>query len=137
MTDEFLLKFVEKVYRPGFKDYDILLSCGNTDALYKIFHLLLDPDDSVLVEEFTYPSALESMHPLQVNKIGVKMDREGMLDTDLEDILSNWEMTHRGSRPKAMYTVTYIPFPPLPAFILPTSLFLTNIVSVKIPQAVH
>jgi len=109
IVDEFIREFVEKVYVPGFKDYDILLSCGNTDALYKIFHLLLDPGDSILVEEFTYPSALESVRPLQVNKIAVKMDREGMLDTDLEDILCNWEMTHRGRRPKAMYTVAYIP----------------------------
>ena len=106
MVDEFLLEFVEKVYTPGFKDYDILLSCGNTDAMYKIFHLLLDPDDSILVEEFTYPSALECIYPLRVNTIGVKMDREGMLDTDLEDILSNWEIRNRGRRPKVMYTVT-------------------------------
>jgi aromatic amino acid aminotransferase I / 2-aminoadipate transaminase len=104
--NEFLLKFVEKVYIPAYKDYDILLSCGNTDALYKIFNMLLDPEDSVLVEEFTYPSALEALHPLQVNTVAVKMDREGMLDTDLEDILSKWDKK-RGRRPRVMYTVTY------------------------------
>jgi aromatic amino acid aminotransferase I / 2-aminoadipate transaminase len=109
MIDEFLLKFVEKVYRPAYKDYDILLSCGNTDALYKIFNMTLDPGDSVIVEEFTYPSALESMHPLQVNTVGIKMDREGMLDTDLEQVLANWEFSPRGrgKRPHVMYTVTY------------------------------
>jgi aromatic amino acid aminotransferase I / 2-aminoadipate transaminase len=109
MIDEFLKEFVEKVYIPGYKNWDILLSCGNTDALYKIFNMLFDPGDYVLVEDFTYPSALESMHPLRVNTIGVKMDREGMLDTDLEDILSNWDKSWRtrGKRPKAMYTVTY------------------------------
>lgn len=99
---------MEKVYVPAYKDYDILLSCGNTDALYKIFNMLLDPGDSVIVEEFTYPSAIEAMHPLQVNTVAIKMDREGMLDTDLEDVLSNWEMNlrGRGRRPKVMYTVT-------------------------------
>jgi aromatic amino acid aminotransferase I / 2-aminoadipate transaminase len=111
IIDEFLLKFVEKVYIPGFKDYNILLSCGNTDALYKIFNMLLDPGDFVLVEEFTYPSALEAMHPLQAQTAAVKVDREGMLDTDLEDILSSWDTNSdgRGRRPKVMYTVTYTP----------------------------
>lgn len=72
--------------------------------------MLLDPGDFVLVEEFTYPSALEAMHPLQVQTIGVKMDREGMLDTALEDILSGWDNSWhaRGKRPKVMYTVTYL-----------------------------
>ena len=71
--------------------------------------MVLDPEDSVIVEEFTYPSALESMHPLQVNTVGIKMDREGMLDTDLEDVLSHWEFSSRGrgKRPHVMYTVTY------------------------------
>src|SRR5437762_12266773 len=71
--------------------------------------MLLDPGDFVLVEEFTYPSALEAMHPLQVKTVAVKMDREGMLDTDLEDILSSWDSNwyRRGRRPKVMYTVTY------------------------------
>lgn len=106
--NEFLLKFVEKVYIPAYKDYDVLLSCGNTDALYKIFNMLLDPEDFVLVEEFTYPSALEAMHPLQVTTVAVKMDREGMLDSDLEEILSKWDKK-RGRRPRVMYTVTYNP----------------------------
>lgn len=107
-SGKFLLEFVEKVYVPAFKDYDILLSCGNTDALYKIFNLLMDPEDSVIVEEFTYPSALAAMHPLQVNTVGIKMDRQGMLDTDLEEVLSNWELSPRGrgKRPHVMYTVT-------------------------------
>ena len=104
IIDKFLLEFVEKVYTPGFKDYEILLSCGNTDALYKIFNMLLDAGDFVLVEEFTYPSALEAMYPLQIQTVGIKMDREGMLDTDLERILSGWNLTRR---PKVMYTVTY------------------------------
>ena len=107
------MKFVEKVFIPAYKNYDILLSCGNTDALYKIFNMLIDPGDFVIVEEFTYPSALEAMHPLQVQTVPIKMDREGMLDTDLEDILSNWDLScrNRGKRPKMMYTVTYHPFP--------------------------
>jgi len=69
----------------------------------------MDPEDSVIVEEFTYPSALAAMHPLQVNTVGIKMDREGMLDTDLEEVLSNWELSPRGrgKRPRVMYTVTY------------------------------
>jgi len=43
------LKFVEKVFIPAYKNYDILLSCGNTDALYKIFNMLIDPGDFVIV----------------------------------------------------------------------------------------
>jgi aromatic amino acid aminotransferase I / 2-aminoadipate transaminase len=96
------------VYIPGYKDYNILLSCGNTDALYKIFNMLLDPGDFILVEEYTYPSALEALYPLQAQTMAVKVDRQGMLDTDLEEILSTWELScrGRGRRPRVMYTVT-------------------------------
>ena len=68
--------------------------------------MLLDPGDYVLVEDFTYPSALEALHPLQVKTVGVKMDREGMMHGDLEFILACWDRSW-GKRPKVMYTVTY------------------------------
>lgn len=106
--DQFLLEFVEKVYIPAYKDYNILLSCGNTDALYKIFNMLLDPGDLILVEEYTYPSALETLYSLQVKTVAVKVDKQGMLDTDLEEILSTWDLSRRSRirRPRVMYTVT-------------------------------
>jgi aromatic amino acid aminotransferase I / 2-aminoadipate transaminase len=86
-----------------------LLSCGNTDALYKIFNMVLDPGDFVLVEEFTYPSALASLRPLRVNTIGVKLDSEGILESDLLHILTNWRTTHPNTKyPKLIYTVPYV-----------------------------
>lgn len=96
------------MYIPAYKDYNILLSCGNTDALYKIFNMLLDPGDLILVEEYTYPSALETLYSLQAKTVAVKVDKQGMLDTDLEEILSTWDLSWRSQsrRPRVMYTVT-------------------------------
>jgi DNA-binding transcriptional MocR family regulator len=48
---------------------------------------------------------------LQVQTIAVKMDREGVLTSHLEEILSGWDLNWRGRgrRPKVMYTVTQTP----------------------------
>jgi aromatic amino acid aminotransferase I / 2-aminoadipate transaminase len=67
--------------------------------------MLLNPGDSVIFEEYTYPSALETMHPLRIMPVPIKMDEEGMLDTELRDILDNWNTEKQGRKPRVMYTV--------------------------------
>ncbi|KAG9321112.1 hypothetical protein KVV02_007341 [Mortierella alpina] len=81
---------VSQMHRPQYQDWDVVLSAGNTDALTKAISMLCNRGDKVLVEEWTYPAALEMMGPLGVGHVPVKMDGEGMSAVALRDLLDNW-----------------------------------------------
>jgi aromatic amino acid aminotransferase I len=62
--------------------------------------------DYILSEEYTFATAVETAAPMGVKVIGVKMDDQGLLPGDLDDILTNWDEGERGARkPFLLYTV--------------------------------
>lgn len=64
----------------------------------RISRLLLNPGDTVLVEEWTFPSALASAHPIDVRWKGVPMDSQGMRPDSLREILAGWNVERDGPR---------------------------------------
>jgi aromatic amino acid aminotransferase I len=102
----FLREYVEKVYKPAYADWDVLLTCGATDAWGKIVNLLMEKGDAVLVEEWTYPAALNTFLPLETELVPIKMDGEGVIPEHLDEILGNWDEEKRGRRrPRVFYTI--------------------------------
>jgi len=88
---------------------DILLTCGSTDGFSKVVGCLGSPGDSMLVEEVTYPNALQTATPYGIRAAPVRMDRDGMMvdgPGGLRDVLENWDEERNGRRPHLMYTVT-------------------------------
>ncbi|KAF9572601.1 Aromatic/aminoadipate aminotransferase 1 [Mortierella alpina] len=86
----FCKEHVNQMHRPQYQDWEVVLSAGNTDAFAKAISMLCNRGDKILVEEWTYPAALETMEPLGVGYIPVKMDGEGMSAVALKDLLDNW-----------------------------------------------
>lgn len=79
---------------------------GNTNAWAKVVGLLLEDDDYILCEEFTYPSSQAYWIPLGNHAAPIPLDAEGMRADLLEDRLANWESTHPGKRrPHVLYVV--------------------------------
>ncbi|WWC89986.1 uncharacterized protein L201_004916 [Kwoniella dendrophila CBS 6074] len=103
----FLREYVSKVYKPAYSDWDVLVNVGNTDGWSKIINLLAEKGDAILVEEWTYPSAVNSFLPYECKTVPIKMDKEGMLPEHLEKVLSEWNEEERGGkkRPHIMYTI--------------------------------
>ncbi|KAM0789987.1 hypothetical protein ACM66B_005319 [Microbotryomycetes sp. NB124-2] len=103
----FLREFTEKVYRPGYANWDIILNAGSTDAWGKIIELLLEPGDGILCEGYTYPSALATAWPHVFKPVPLPMDGAGMTAEGLEHVLANWnEDEHDGmKRPRLLYTI--------------------------------
>lgn len=102
----FLREYVEKIYRPAYSDWDVLLNCGATDAWGKIVFMLMERGDACLVEEWTYPGAENSFIPLEVEMVPIKMDGQGVLPSHLEHVLSTWDEKKRGKkRPRVFYTI--------------------------------
>lgn len=103
-----LLKYLKELVSIGIdppSEWDTLLSCGSTDGLSKILHILCEEGDKVLVERFTYASFIAAAAPLGVSPIAVDMDDQGMSAEALRVTLE--EVKKAGERmPKMMYLVT-------------------------------
>jgi aromatic amino acid aminotransferase I len=68
--------------------------------------LLCEDNDFVIVEEFTYPSAQALWIPLGIKAAPVSADAEGILATNLREMLENWDEKLRGSRRPRVYGFT-------------------------------
>lgn len=65
--------------------------------------LLCEDNDFVIVEEFTYPSAQALWIPLRIKAAPVSADAEGILATNLRQMLENWDEKSKGSRRPRVY----------------------------------
>lgn len=57
---------------------DLVATSGNTDGISKCIHLLTEPGDTILVDEFTYPGIMGVALPHSRNVEPVAMDAGGM-----------------------------------------------------------
>ncbi|KAI0247958.1 PLP-dependent transferase [Lactifluus subvellereus] len=104
-TRAFMHEFIERIYSPAYDDWTHIVDTGNTDGWNRISNLLLNPGDTLLVEEWTYPSALTSTRPIDVRWKAVPMDSQGMRPDVLRAILAGWDIEKDGPRPRVIYTV--------------------------------
>ena len=77
---------------------NLMVVSGLQQALSLIGRLFIDPGDSVLLQQLTYPAALGVFRSLQANCTGIPMDEEGLRLEVLERIL-------RYGKPKLLYIV--------------------------------
>ncbi|KAJ9499817.1 Aromatic/aminoadipate aminotransferase 1 [Exophiala xenobiotica] len=102
----FLTEHTEIVHSPPYSDWDICMTSGSTSALDVALRMFTERGQYVLTEEYTFSSAIETVVPLGAKMLGVKMDADGMLPDDLDNILSNWdEKARRAPKPFLVYTV--------------------------------
>ena len=66
---EFIRNFVAKVYQPGFSDWQIQLNVGATAGWNQVVNMLMERGDAILVEEFTYPGAMNAYQPLDIKAV--------------------------------------------------------------------
>ncbi|TFY60507.1 hypothetical protein EVG20_g7392 [Dentipellis fragilis] len=101
---KFIQEFSEQVYHPAFSDCTTMLHTGNTDGWSKAVGTLCNRGDTIIAEEWTYPSAVASVRPFGVGVMPVQMDGEGMRADSLRTLLAQWDES-KGKRPHVMYTV--------------------------------
>lgn len=82
------------------------MTAGNTSALDLAFRTFTERGTYALADEYTYATAFEAATPLGVKVIGIKLDEEGPIPSDLDHILTTWDEKERGSKkPHVLYTV--------------------------------
>src|SRR5262249_2567200 len=88
---------------------DVLITSGSGQAIDLVNHLLLEPCDTVILEEFTYGAALTKLKRLGVNIIGAPLDEEGLRIDGLSRILE--DLRRKGIAAKYLYTIPTIQNP--------------------------
>jgi 2-aminoadipate transaminase len=77
---------------------NLMVVNGIQQALSLVGRLFLDPGDTVVLENLTYPGALSVFRSFQATCIGIPVDSQGMRVDVLETVL-------RRSNPKLIYTI--------------------------------
>lgn len=92
------------IHHPPYEDWSCMMTAGNTNAIDTCIRMLLNRGDTLLIEEYTFPSVLECARPQGIVPVSVKLDGEGIVATALDEQLSTWdESLHR--RPRVLYTI--------------------------------
>lgn len=104
----FITEHTEIVYSPPYADWQVCQTVGSTGALEQTIRLLCDRTrgDSILTEDYTFATALETFAPQGIKAVGVPMDDDGLLPESMDKIMSSWDPVARSARkPHVLYTV--------------------------------
>ncbi|KYK56000.1 L-kynurenine/alpha-aminoadipate aminotransferase [Drechmeria coniospora] len=104
----FLTEHTEIVCKPPYADWRVCQTIGSTGALEQALRMFCDKDrrDSVLTEQFSFSTALETMAPLGINVFGCALDEQGLMPEAMDRLLTSWDEKARGARkPHVLYTV--------------------------------
>ncbi|TVY28274.1 Aromatic amino acid aminotransferase [Lachnellula hyalina] len=103
---DFMTEHVKKIHRPIYRDWQCILTGGNTLALDIALRMFHKRGSFLLTEEYTYTSALETAEPLGIHVIGIKMDNDGLIPSEMNYILEHWSPEDRGgAKPQVLYTI--------------------------------
>ncbi|EME44200.1 hypothetical protein DOTSEDRAFT_71877 [Dothistroma septosporum NZE10] len=99
-----IVEHTEICHNPPYRDWSCTMTVGSTCAWDFALRMFCKPGDWVLSEQYTFPAAVETAAPMGVRFAAVKMDSHGMLATDLDNVLTNWD-PRKGPKPFLLYTV--------------------------------
>jgi len=88
---------------------DVLITSGSGQGLDLVHRLLVEPGDTVLVEEFSYQGTLSKLRRLRANIVPVPLDGNGLRTDALANILE--DLGRNGIVPKLLYTIPTIQNP--------------------------
>ncbi|XP_007238465.3 kynurenine/alpha-aminoadipate aminotransferase, mitochondrial isoform X1 [Astyanax mexicanus] len=96
-------------FTPERGQLEMCVTTGSQEGLCKVFEMLVNPGDNVLLDAPTYSGTLAALQPLGCNIVNVPSDQHGMLPDALKDILAQWDPAgaHKpdSPRPKVLYTI--------------------------------
>uniref|UniRef100_A0A8D1SF48 Kynurenine/alpha-aminoadipate aminotransferase, mitochondrial n=1 Tax=Sus scrofa TaxID=9823 RepID=A0A8D1SF48_PIG len=96
-------------YPPSQGQMDICVTCGSQDGLCKVFEMIVNPGDNILVNEPVYPGMIHALRPLGCNILTVASDEHGIIPDSLKEILAKWKpedaKNPEKNTPKFLYTI--------------------------------
>ncbi|KAL3229233.1 Aromatic amino acid aminotransferase 2 [Nakaseomyces bracarensis] len=111
----FIRYLVNKINKPAYseEDWEVLLSSGSCDSMFKFFECFCDESSTVLMEEFTFSPVISHVRATGAECIPLKMNltkdpKTQGIDVDyLTDLLENWETGpyKKHNKPRVLYTI--------------------------------
>ncbi|KAK7171110.1 hypothetical protein R3I94_001122 [Phoxinus phoxinus] len=96
-------------YSPERGQMEMCVTTGSQEGLCKIFEMLVNPGDNVLLDAPTYSGTLAALQPLGCNIMNVPSDQHGMIPGDLRKVLARWDPTDAQKPdctvPRVLYTI--------------------------------
>ncbi|XP_056614169.1 kynurenine/alpha-aminoadipate aminotransferase, mitochondrial [Triplophysa dalaica] len=96
-------------YSPEKGQMELCVTTGSQEGLCKIFEMLVNPGDNVLLDAPTYSGTLAALQPLGCNIINVPSDQYGMIPKGLRDVLAQWDPVDVqktvSTVPRLLYTI--------------------------------
>ncbi|MBN3326155.1 AADAT protein, partial [Atractosteus spatula] len=96
-------------YSPERGQMEMCVTTGSQEGLCKVFEMLINPGDNILLDAPTYSGTLAALKPLGCNIINVPSDEHGMIPKALKEIISKWSLDEVGKPdspiPKVLYTI--------------------------------
>lgn len=96
-------------YPPSQGQMDLCVTSGSQEGLCKIFEMLVEPGDNILLNEPAYSATIQALLPLGCNIINVPSDKYGIIPDSLTEILCKWKPEDskdpKKNTPKFLYTV--------------------------------
>nr|XP_020475375.1 kynurenine/alpha-aminoadipate aminotransferase, mitochondrial isoform X1 [Monopterus albus] len=96
-------------YSPENGQMDMCVTTGSQEGICKLFEMLVNPGDNVLLDTPTYSGTLAALQPLGCNIISVPSDQHGIIPASLKEILSRWDPSevHKpgSTAPRILYTI--------------------------------
>ncbi|XP_053258818.1 kynurenine/alpha-aminoadipate aminotransferase, mitochondrial isoform X2 [Podarcis raffonei] len=96
-------------YQPEKGKMELCVTTGSQEGLSKVFEMLINPGDTVLLDAPTYPGTLAALRPLGCNIVNVPSDQHGIIPKALKEVLSRWSPEDakkpNSSLPKFLYTI--------------------------------
>ncbi|CAF0797264.1 unnamed protein product [Adineta steineri] len=101
---EWLRKLQVRYHSPiDFKRYELCVTNGSMEGLSKVFELVLNTTESILVDSPCYSGSLDFLRGFGANIISINTDSNGMSAEYLDNILSNW--SDLNTLPRVLYTI--------------------------------
>ncbi|MFC2075905.1 PLP-dependent aminotransferase family protein [candidate division KSB1 bacterium] len=104
-TEEGIAAALDRMSRRGIEagPDEVIIVSGSIQAAYLMTRVILDPDDTVLVENPTFIGALGAFRNAGIELLGVPMDDQGIIPEKLEAVIK--EALDMGHRVKLLYTI--------------------------------
>lgn len=98
---EFLKEHTQIIHNVPYEDWGLITTIGNTQSWDACLRTFASRGDVILVEGYTFPSALEAAHGQGITTFPIPMDNYGIVPEALAQVLQQWV----GPKPKLLYTI--------------------------------
>lgn len=98
---QFVKEHTEMIHKIPYDDWEAVVSVGNTESWDSTLRTFCSKGDSILVEEYSFSSALETANGQGINTVPIAMDDFGIIPEKLDELMSRWI----GNKPKLLYTI--------------------------------